>query len=77
MWEELTEKAEVLIVAKCNVNSKEFIESFLKKFVLIVAKCNVNYDECFLLIVEILVLIVAKCNVNILSTFPFEKLYQY
>ena len=42
MWEELTEKAEVLIVAKCNVNSKEFIESFLKKFVLIVAKCNVN-----------------------------------
>ena len=45
--------------------------------VLIVAKCNVNYDECFLLIVEILVLIVAKCNVNILSTFPFEKLYQY
>ena len=32
----------VLIVAKCNVNTKEFAQEFASTRVLIVAKCNVN-----------------------------------
>ena len=37
-----TYKSEVLIVAKCNVNSKVYHWMEMGSVVLIVAKCNVN-----------------------------------
>ena len=65
-WQGHHSSTPVLIVAKCNVNSRIRTTPNLCFTVLIVAKCNVNtIDKLIDENAIARVLIVAKCNVNV------------